>query len=69
MNNVAYVRALAGTFSTGEWDALDVGELEIHFKAACFEGEELAFQRRERDGALEVRLSAGEKTAVLVRIG
>jgi len=69
MNNVAYVRALAGAFSTGEWDAMDVGELEVHFKASCYEGETLELQRRQRDGFTEVRMSAGGKTVILARIG
>ncbi len=68
MNNVAYVRCLAGAFSTGEWDALDVKELEVHFKAPCYEGEELAVQRRIGDGAVEFRMSAGGRTVVLARM-
>ncbi len=69
MNNVAYVRCLAGAFSTGEWDALNVRDLEIHFKASCYEGQLLELQRRERDGGLEIRMSVEGKTAVLARIG
>lgn len=69
MNNVAYVRTLAGAFSTGEWDALNVRELEVHFKASCYEGDTLELQRRERDGFTEVRISAAGKTAILARIG
>ncbi len=68
MNNVAYVRCLAGAFSTAEWDALDVKEMEVHFKAPCFEGEELALQKRERNGALEIRMSAGGRTVILASI-
>ena len=69
MNNVAYVRALAGAFSTAEWDALPLRELEIHFKSSCYEGDELAIQRRTGDGgALELRMSVAGRTAVLARI-
>ncbi len=69
MNNVAYVRALAGAFSTREWDAMDVKELEIHFKTSCYEGDTLVMQRREKDGGTEVRMSVDGKTVILARIG
>jgi len=69
MNNVAYVRALAGAFSTGEWEELNVQDLEIHFKASCYEGQTIEMQRRERDGGLDIRMSVEGKTVVLVRIG
>ncbi len=69
MNNVAYVRALAGAFSTKEWDALDVKDLEIHFKASCYEGQTIELQRRECDGGMDIRMSVEGKTVVLARIG
>lgn len=51
MNNVAYVRMLLGTFTTAELAAMDVTEAEISYRLACFEGEELAIERRrEADG-------------------
>ena len=68
MNNVAYVRALAGAFSTKEWDALDLKDLEIHFKASCYEGQTIQLQRREKDGGLDIRMSVEGKTVVLARI-
>ena len=69
MNNVAYVRALAGAFSTEEWKKLDVQDLEIHFKASCYEGQTIELQRRERDGGLDIRMSVAGKTVILARIG
>ena len=68
MNNVAYVRALAGAFSTKEWEELNVKELEIHFKASCYEGQTIDLQRRRRDGGLDVRMSVEGKTVTLARI-
>jgi acyl-ACP thioesterase len=68
MNNVAYVRALAGAFSTAGWDALDAGELEIHFKASCYEGDVIEMQQRRTDGGLDVRMSVDGRTVVLARI-
>ena len=69
MNNVAYVRALAGAFSVAEWDAMDVKEMEVHFKATCYEGDTLELQRRNRDGATEVCMSVDGRTVILARIG
>ena len=68
MNNVAYVRALAGAFSTREWEELNVQDLEIHFKAPCYEGQTIEMQRRERDGGLDIRMSVEGKTVILARI-
>ena len=68
MNNVAYVRCLAGAFSTKEWDELNVRDLEIHFKASCYEGQVIEMQRRERDGGTDIRMSVAGKTAVLARM-
>ena len=68
MNNVAYVRVLAGAFSTEEWKKLNVQDLEIHFKASCYEGQTIEMQRRERDGGLDIRMSVEGKTVVLARI-
>ena len=68
MNNVAYVRCLAGAFSTKEWDERNVRDLEIHFKASCYEGQVIEMQRRERDGGTDIRMSVAGKTAVLVRM-
>ncbi|MBQ2061730.1 MAG: hypothetical protein II458_03550 [Oscillospiraceae bacterium] len=69
MNNVAYVWALAESFSTQEWMALNVRDLEIHFKASCYEGQTIELQRRERDGGLDIRMSVEGRTVVLARIG
>ena len=68
MNNAAYVRAIAGAFSTGEWRALDIQEMEVAFRAPCFEGNRLRIQRRRAEEATELRLSCEGKTIVLARI-
>jgi len=51
MNNVAYIRMLLGTFSTAEQADLDISEVEISYRRACFEGEELKIYRWLEDGA------------------
>ena len=68
MNNAAYARAIAGAFSTAAWNALDIREMEIAFRAPCFEGEALRIQRRQGDNAVDLRLSRAEKTVALARI-
>lgn len=68
MNNAAYVRAIAGAFSSKDWQAMDVGEMEVAFRSPCFEGEELNIQRRDAGGCVDIRLSRGDKTIVLARI-
>ena len=68
MNNAAYVRAIAGAFSSKEWRALKVREMEVAFRSPCFEGETLALQRRDGDERVEIRLSREGKTVVLARI-
>ena len=70
MNNAAYPRALASLFTVAEQRALTVREAELHFRAPCYEGDTLSFQkRRDENGVLEVRaaLPSG-KTALLIRL-
>ncbi len=70
MNNAAYVRALAGQFSCRVWQAMDLRELEIAYRASCYEGETLIWQsRREEDGSLSLRGAKEDgQTAVLARL-
>ena len=46
MNNVAYIRMLLDGFSTEELTAMEVTEVEISYRKACFEGETLTICRR-----------------------
>ena len=51
MNNVAYIRMLLGTFTTEEQERMDISEVEVSYRRACFEGEELRiYRRRQEDG-------------------
>ena len=56
MNNVAYIRMLLGTFSTAEQEKMDFSEVEISYRRACFEGEELKIYRRFEDDAWMFRV-------------
>ena len=68
MNNAAYVRAIAGAFSSKDWQAMNIREMEVAFRSPCFEGETLEIQRRTTDAGTDVRLSRDGKTIVLARI-
>lgn len=70
MNNAQYVRMLAGLFSAAEWNAMDPKEVEVHYRAQCYEGSTLLLQRRTaEDGALELRAAPeGGATVLLARI-
>lgn len=46
MNNTAYVRTLLDTFSAEDLAAMHPQELEICFRAPCFDGETLTVNRR-----------------------
>ena len=68
MNNAAYIRAIAGMFSSQDWQAMDIHEMEVSFRAPCFEGETLLVQRRDTGEGVEIRLSREGKTVLLARI-
>ena len=68
MNNAAYVRAIAGAFSASAWQEMDIHEMEVAFRAQCYEGSVLRIQRRAGEAGTEVRLSCDGKTVVLARI-
>ncbi|MCQ2427949.1 MAG: thioesterase, partial [Clostridia bacterium] len=44
MNNVAYIRATEGLFSTKELKYMDLKSIEIHYQKSCYEGDELEFR-------------------------
>ena len=69
MNNAAYVRVIAGAFSSAQWQALNVREMEVAFRSPCFEGDTLDIQRRDSDAGTDIRLARDGKTIVLARIG
>lgn len=54
MNNVAYVKALFGTFSTKELDELKIKDCEVCYKNSCYEGDDLVFYRRAKNSHLEI---------------
>lgn len=69
MNNAAYLRALASLFSCEAWQGMNLREAEISYRAACYEGDTLCWQKRAEDGALALRAALPDgKTIALVRL-
>ena len=53
MNNAAYPRMVIGAFSNAELAALDIRDMELHFRASCYEGDVLTLRRRAVDRGYE----------------
>ena len=68
MNNVAYVRALLGSFTVAQLKAMDIREIDAIFRNQCFEGDELVLQRKVVPDGLDVRLSHDGKPMFLAHI-
>ncbi len=68
MNNVAYVRAVLGSFSSEELEALDPASIEVLYKTSCFEGEELVFSRESSAGGTDIAVTKNGEPAVMMRI-
>lgn len=65
MNNVAYIRMLLGTFTTAELAAMDISEVEISYRSACYEGETLPIYRVRGGGEIRFQVQKpGGETAV-----
>ncbi len=68
MNNAAYPRALFAAFTSEEIRGLNARSVDLIFRAPCFEGDALAFYRKERDNGLDLRIARGADTVLLGRI-
>lgn len=68
MNNTAYVRMIMGSLSNEERKALPIRRMDVIFRASCYEGDALSFRRKETEDGLDIRVSRGEETVLLVRI-
>jgi len=69
MNNAAYVKALFGFFTTGQLAKMDITDIEVTFKNACFEGEELQVYRRDANDGCEIGfIKADGKSAFLAKL-
>lgn len=63
MNNVAYARALLGTFSCRRLKEMAIREMEICFCAPCFEGETLSVRCRSTENGLELAMLKADQTS------
>lgn len=71
MNNVAYSRAVLGSFSCAELAELNIREVDCIFRNQCFEGDVLTVQRRAgASGGLDIRLAEASdgKTIFLMHL-
>lgn len=68
MNNTAYARAVMGTFSVAELKSMNINRMDIIFRSSCYEGERLDFRQKQTETGLDIRVSRGEETVLLVRI-
>ncbi len=69
MNNTAYIRALLGAFSCDELARMDVHDIDVTYRASCFEGETLdLFKKPLEGGGLDVRMARGGETVLLARL-
>lgn len=69
MNNAAYIRALMGAFSSAEQKALGINEMDVCFRAPCFENDVLSIMRRRTDSGLELGMVKPDgKAAALISV-
>lgn len=69
MNNVAYLQALLGLFSTKQLDAMPIREIELAFRASCHEGDVLRYYTRKAEDGLEFGAFANsEKPSLLGKL-
>lgn len=68
MNNVAYVRAVLGSFSVAEQKAMQISEMDAIFRNQCFEGDKLTLQRRETEDGYDIRLAKDGKAMFLAHL-
>lgn len=66
MNNVAYIRAVMSAFTCEELDDMNISEIEIAYRAQCFEGEELTICKRPCDEGLDIGVLKSDGTAAAV---
>ena len=69
MNNVAYIRAVMSAFSCDELDKMNITEIEIAYRAQCFEGEVLSLRKRLTEDGMDIgAVKADGTTAAVIRI-
>ncbi len=68
MNNVAYIRAIAGSFSCDDWDAMQKNCIDLLYRNPCHEGDILLFQKHSTETGTDIRISRDGTTLLLARL-
>lgn len=68
MNNAAYLRAMLGRFDTAQLAALDISQIDLVFRAPCFESDELELYSRAGEAGLDLAFFREGKPAFLARL-
>ena len=68
MNNVAYVRALLGTFTCQELRDMAPTSFDVLFRNSVYEGDVLEFYKQPSGNGLDIRAARGDMTALLVHM-
>lgn len=69
MNNVMYIRELLNLFSTFELEQMNITEMEVCYRASCYEGDVLTPRYRRVESGVDFGiLRADGKAAVLIHI-
>lgn len=55
MNNVAYIRAIEGLFTSEEWERAGYSEIEIQYRESAYEGDTLTFYRKYENDKLVIK--------------
>ncbi len=66
MNNVAYVRQVLGAFTCKELEEMDIQEIEVAYRAQCYEGETLSFRIREIPQGQEIGVIKADGTTAAI---
>ena len=64
MNNVAYIRAFPALFTTKEWSELGIREMEMWYRAQCFENDTFSIYQKDVGEANEVYYVKDDGTVV-----
>lgn len=66
MNNVAYIRMVLSAFTCEELDKMAIKEIEIAYKAQCYEGETLSVRRCVTQSGMEIGVLKADGTCAAV---
>ena len=69
MNNVQYVRAVMGAFSSETLASMPVKEIEVAYRHQCYEKEHLTFKIRENETGCDIGVIKDDgNTAATIRM-